>query len=73
MNIRVRVTPNSKIPVMIRIDESNYGVKVNAPATKGRANERLVEMLADHFGVSKSSIRILKGLNGRNKLVRIGE
>ncbi len=73
MNINVRVTPNSKTPSIIRIDDSNYTAKVNAPASEGRANERLVEMLAEHFNVSKSSIRILKGARGRNKTVLISE
>ena len=73
MRINVRAVPNSKTPAIIRIDEGSYRARVDAPATEGRANERLVEMLADHFGVSKSSIRILRGANARDKLVQIGE
>ena len=73
MNINVRVTPNSKVPAIVKIAESNYKVKVNAPANEGRANERLIEILAEHFGVSKSSIIILKGSKSRDKLVRIEE
>ena len=34
--------------------------------------QELREMLSEHFDVPKSHIRILKGLNGRNKVIEIG-
>ena len=40
-------------------------------ATDGRANEALVEFLAQALGVPKSSVRIERGLTGRDKRVRI--
>jgi uncharacterized protein (TIGR00251 family) len=70
MIIKVRVTPNSKSPSVIKSGDS-YGVKVNAPAREGKANERLVEILADHFSAPKSRVRIVKGAGGREKLVEI--
>jgi len=69
MKINVTVTPNAKVSAVVKLDESNYKVKVNAPATEGRANKRLVEVLADYFSVPKSRIRIMKGLNSRKKII----
>ena len=43
-------------------------VSVSAPPEKGKANERLIELLAEHFGVAKSHqnrVRAHKSLKGR--------
>lgn len=71
MRINVVITPNAKVPAVVRLDENAYKIKVDAPATEGRANRRLVEILAGHFGVPKSHVRVLKGFKNRNKVVEI--
>ena len=75
MEINVRVTPNAKtahaMNAVVKIDEKNYMVKVNAPAIEGKANRRLLEIMADYFNVKKSSVRILKGMSSRNKVLEI--
>lgn len=70
MIIPVRVKPNSKEAGVTRQGDI-YVVKVDAPATDGRANERLVEILAGHFRVKKSQIVIKRGRASRNKVVEI--
>ncbi|MDE1865740.1 MAG: DUF167 domain-containing protein [Candidatus Micrarchaeota archaeon] len=69
--ISVAVIPNSKSALISKIGDTEYRVKVDAKAVGGKANERLVEILADHFSVRKSSVRIVKGALGRNKTVEI--
>jgi len=71
MKINVIVVPNSKSFEVIKIDDNNFKVKVDALATQGKANKRLIEILAEYFNVSKSSIKILKGFKNRNKIVCI--
>jgi len=44
---------------------------VTAPPVDNRANEQLVEFLADALGVSKSSLSIIKGGHSRNKVVEV--
>ena len=73
MEISVIVTPNARIPMVIKGEDGSYKAKVNARASEGKANMRLIEMLAKHFGVPKSHVRILKGLGSRNKLVEISD
>jgi len=46
-------------------------VAVAAPPEKGKANERLIELLAEHFGVAKSKIRIISEHTKRQKVVEI--
>ena len=71
MEIRVRVTPNAKLPSVTKLGDSDYRVKVDARPVEGKANARLVEILADHFGAPKSHVVILKGSSGRNKVVEV--
>ncbi len=71
MRINVTVTPNAKTAALIKLDESNYKAKVNARASEGKANFRLIEMLASHFNVPKSHVLIVRGLKGREKAVEI--
>jgi uncharacterized protein (TIGR00251 family) len=46
-------------------------VRLAARAVDGRANEALIEFLAAHYKVSKSSVRITAGLKSRRKRVEI--
>jgi len=71
MKLNVTVIPNAKSYEVIKTDESNYKVRVDATAAEGKANRRLIEILAEHFNVSKSSIKILKGFKNRNKIIEI--
>lgn len=38
---------------------------------KGKANEAVVRVLSDYFNVPKSHVRILKGTQGKQKIVEI--
>jgi len=44
-------------------------LRLAAPAVEGKANEALVEFLADYFGVPKRNVRIAAGLKSRQKRV----
>jgi uncharacterized protein YggU (UPF0235/DUF167 family) len=44
---------------------------VNAPANGGKANNRLIELLAEYFHTAKSNIRILRGQRSRRKLIEV--
>ena len=46
-------------------------VRITAPPAEGAANKSLIELLARHFGVSKSEVTIVAGARSRRKRVRI--
>jgi uncharacterized protein (TIGR00251 family) len=46
-------------------------VRVSERAVDGKANEALIEFLADHFRVPRRSVRIASGLRSRRKRVVI--
>lgn len=71
MKIQVKVSPNAKEAKVEKESGGILRVKVNAPAREGKANKRLIEILAEYFSKPKSSIKIVKGINSKNKVVEI--
>ena len=72
ITITVTVKTNAKKPAIIRISPAEYRAAVNAAPVGGKANQALIELLADHFGVAKSLVAILRGQGAKKKLIRIG-
>ena len=70
IKIQVKVSPNSREQGVKEI-EGVLRVKVCAPAKEGKANKRLVEILAKHFAIPKSSISIVKGLTSKSKVIEL--
>ena len=46
-------------------------VKVTAKAIDGAANEAAIKLISKYFGVSKSAVRIVRGLSAREKTIEI--
>ena len=66
------VKPQANKESVTQISESEYRVAVHAPAADGKANRAVIELLAEHFSVPKSSIKIIRGEFARKKLFEIG-
>ncbi|MGA1975538.1 MAG: DUF167 domain-containing protein [Conexivisphaerales archaeon] len=71
MLIAVHVSTNAREANVVRIGENIFEVKVDERAVEGRANKRLVEILAKHFKVPKSRIRLVSGARSRDKVIEI--
>jgi len=71
MFISIKTIPNSKKIEIEKLNETNYRIKLNVPATKGKANEKLIEVLSKYLNVPKSSVAIITGSKSRNKTVEI--
>lgn len=69
--ISVKIIPNAKKEEIIKEGANYFKVKVRAPAIEGKANEALIEALANYFDISKNSIKIARGEFARNKIVEI--
>jgi len=70
LKIKVKVRPNSKIEEVSQEDDT-FIVKVKEPPREGRANQAVIKLLAEHFGVSQGQVRILSGFKDRNKVIEI--
>jgi uncharacterized protein YggU (UPF0235/DUF167 family) len=72
VRITVRVKPGSKKgPLVETSDDDSLTVYLQQRAVDGAANEGLVEILAKHFGVSKSRVTIESGFTSRIKRVEV--
>jgi uncharacterized protein (TIGR00251 family) len=72
LRIWVTVKPQARKEEVRKIAEGEYIVLLRAPAREGKANEALIALLANHFSVPKSSVKIIRGQRSRKKLVEIG-
>ena len=70
MKIRVKVKPNSKTEELSQ-EGDTFIVKVKEPPKEGKANQAVIKLLAEHFGVSQSQVRILSGLRSKDKAVEV--
>ncbi len=70
MKISIHVKPNAKAD-QVEIVDDIYVVRTKAQAVDGKANEAVVQLLAKHFGVPKSRVRIVLGPTGRHKVIEI--
>jgi len=68
--IQVRVVTNAK---KNRIEGVKGGLKVwlTAAPVGGKANKLLLEILATHFGIKKSQLKIIKGQKSKDKSILI--
>ncbi len=71
ISISVKVTTNSRVESVVKINKNNYHVRVFGPAKEGRANARLVELLSKYFDIPKSDISIKKGKKSKYKTILI--
>ena len=66
------VKPGSKKgPLVVVSEDGTLTVFLKERATDGAANEGLIAVLANHFGVSKSGVNIESGFTSRIKRVSI--
>ncbi|HOJ40331.1 MAG TPA: DUF167 domain-containing protein [bacterium] len=70
MKVSVTVKPYARQARVIATDQGLI-VYVDAAPVEGKANRRLLELCARHFGVARSQVRICHGTSGRHKILEI--
>ena len=71
MRIEVKVQPNAKHEGVEVLGPRHLKVRTKAPPREGKANEAVVKMVAEHFGVAKSLVRLVHGESSRTKLLEV--
>lgn len=70
--LAIRVTPRSSRNEITEIlEDGTVKIRLTSPPVEGKANEALVEFLADVLKIPRSRIDIVAGETGRDKLVSI--
>jgi uncharacterized protein len=72
MRIYAKVIPRGGKNEVVKISEEEYVIRVTAAPEKGKANKAVIEALAAHFGVPKSSVNIVGGKSSKTKIIDIG-
>ena len=67
----VRVIPRAKQNKVQPQADGSLKVHVTAPPEDGRANEAVVEVIAQWLGVKRREVEIIRGATNRNKVVRV--
>jgi uncharacterized protein (TIGR00251 family) len=71
MRITVRVKANARKNEVKQLGGNQFLVSVTAPPVKGKANEKVIEVLAEYFDRPKRCITILRGRTSKDKIVEI--
>jgi uncharacterized protein len=70
VKIAVLVMPNKSKNLVVESPEG-LTVSLRAAPEKGKANAALICVLADHYRVPKSAIRIQSGISSQHKIIQI--
>ncbi len=69
--VNVKLKPRASRCAIKVCGQRDVEVSVTSPPVDNRANEQLIEYLADVLRVAKSSLSIIKGGHSRNKVVSV--
>ncbi len=69
MIVNVRVIPRARRNQITVDADGTVRVHTTAAPTDGAANDAVIKMLAKHFDVPKTSIKIIRGHTSRDKII----
>ena len=70
--LEVKVTPRARRNKIAGLFQGRMiSVKVTAPPVDGRANDQLIDFLAEQLGISPDDIEIIRGHTTRHKVLEI--
>jgi len=68
--LRIKVKPNARVASLVEQADGSWLANVRAPPVEGKANAKLVALVANQFGCPKRTVSIRAGAGGRFKLVK---
>jgi uncharacterized protein (TIGR00251 family) len=69
--VEVRVIPRAKRDEMAGERGGRLLVRTTAPPVDGKANEAVCRLVAEHLGVARSAVELVRGHTSRDKTLRI--
>ena len=70
MRVAVKVKPNARIDEVIE-EGDVLTIKTKEPPREGKANNTVIRLAAKFYKVPQGDVRIVSGLNSRNKVIEI--
>jgi uncharacterized protein (TIGR00251 family) len=71
LKISVKVKPNSIKDSVLKLSENNFEVKVRSAPEKGKANNKVIELISKFLNIPKSKINIIRGIKSRIKIIEV--
>lgn len=72
MKFSILLKPNSRHrEEVVPNDDGSLTVYTKAPAIEGRANMAAAKLLAKHFGVASSKVKLLRGATSKYKVFEV--
>lgn len=71
MRVVVRVKPGSTKGPLVEQTEEGLVLYVKEKAVDGAANEGVIKLIAEHFGVAKSRVSVVRGHTARIKQIDV--
>ena len=72
MKISVHLKPNSRHREEVVVnDDGSLTIYIKAPAIEGRANVAAMKLLAKHFGVAPSKVKLVRGVASKYKVFEV--
>ncbi len=69
-DLTIRAHPRASRNTVV-LKDAVVHVYTTVPPVDGEANEAICALLAKHLGIAKSSLRLVRGDSGREKIFRI--
>jgi uncharacterized protein (TIGR00251 family) len=69
--LNIRAQPGARKDEIIGLFADSIKIRVTAPPERGKANEAIIELLADKLGLKKSAIKVISGETSRDKKVLV--
>ena len=74
MKISAKIKPNSRHrEEVVANDDGSLTIYTKAPAIEGRANLAAIKLVAKHYGVAPSRVKLVRGTTSRNKVFEIAD
>lgn len=74
VKIAVRVQPGARRDALLeRLASGEWKLAVSAPPEDGRANEAVVELMAELLGIKRRQVTVSRGMSSRTKLIEVAE
>jgi len=69
--LTIRVHPGAKKNAITGLHADSLKVALNVPPIDGRANDALIEFIAERLNLPQSRVALLSGASSRSKVLRI--
>lgn len=74
MKVYVKVKPNSRHrEEVVANDDNSLTIYIKAPAVEGKANLAAITLIAEHFNVPKSRVKLIRGATSKQKIFEVFE